>query len=90
MNLSFPHLGISTKLFAFTVLIGIAPWNFFACSSGNLIKNLTSTRDIMGKEQYLQLGILCLIFLAIPFIKRIFLNRLNRANYDQVDQVGEE
>lgn len=56
MNLSFPHLGISNSKFIMTVFIGIAPWNFFACSSGDLISTLASTKEIMGLSQYLQVS----------------------------------
>lgn len=54
MNLSFPHLGITNFQFIITVFIGIAPWNFFSCSSGNIISSLANTNEIMGKEQYIQ------------------------------------
>ena len=57
MNLSFPHLGISNLKFIITVFIGIAPWNFFACSSGDIISSLASTKEIMGISQYLQVSI---------------------------------
>ena len=57
MNLSLPHLGVSSFKFVITVFIGIAPWNFFACSSGNLISKLAATNEIMGKEQYIQVNL---------------------------------
>jgi len=56
MNISLPHLGVKTIPFAISVFIGIAPWNFFACSAGNILSTLASTRSIMGKEEYFQVS----------------------------------
>lgn len=57
LNLALPHLGISTLMFSISVLIGLAPWNFFACSSGNLLSSLTSTQKIIGSQEYFQVSI---------------------------------
>jgi membrane protein DedA with SNARE-associated domain len=72
MNLSFPHLNIPLLKFAFTVFIGIAPWNFFSCSAGAILRELTNTKEIMDTKKYLILIALALCFLLIPFIKSKF------------------
>lgn len=52
MNLSFPHLNISVPKFVISVFIGIAPWNFFSCSAGAILRELTNTKDIMDTKKY--------------------------------------
>jgi hypothetical protein len=42
MNLSFPHLGIPTHYFIFSILIGLLPWNFIACEAGVVISTFKS------------------------------------------------
>ena len=69
MNISFPHLDISLAKFAFTVFIGIGPWNFFSCSGGAILRQLTNTKEIMDTKKYLLLIVLALCFLLIPYIK---------------------
>ncbi len=69
MNLTFPHLNISIIKFAFTVFIGIAPWNFFSCSAGAILRELTNTKEIMDAKKYLLLIGLALAFLLIPYVK---------------------
>jgi uncharacterized membrane protein YdjX (TVP38/TMEM64 family) len=52
MNISFPHLDVSRVIFTFSVMIGIAPWNFFSCSAGSFIRDLTTTGDILDSKKY--------------------------------------
>jgi uncharacterized membrane protein YdjX (TVP38/TMEM64 family) len=72
MNISFPHLNVSILEFAFAVFVGIAPWNFFSCSAGAILRDLTNTRDIMDTRKYILLITLACGFLLIPWIKSKF------------------
>lgn len=72
MNISFPHLNISPITFILSVFIGIAPWNFFSCSAGAILRTLTNTKEIMSTEKYMLLIALALCFLIIPLIKSKF------------------
>ncbi len=72
MNITFPHLNISLFKFALSVFIGIAPWNFFACSAGAILRDLTNTKEILDTKKYLVLLGLALCFLLIPIIKSKF------------------
>ena len=56
-----------------SVLIGIAPWNFFCCSAGSLLRDLTNTNQIMNREKYMLLLSLAAIFLLIPSLKSRFM-----------------
>lgn len=69
INVSLPHMGISLSKFAFSVFIGIAPWNFFSCSAGSILRELTNTKEIMTTEKYLLLLGLAALFLIIPYVK---------------------
>jgi uncharacterized membrane protein YdjX (TVP38/TMEM64 family) len=69
MNISFPHLNVSVLSFAFSVFIGIAPWNFFSCSAGAILRELTNTKEIMDSKKYFSLLALALVFLLIPVLK---------------------
>ena len=53
MNLSFPHLNIESAKFVLSVFIGLAPWNFFSCSAGSILFELTDTKQIMNSRKYL-------------------------------------
>jgi len=53
MNLSFPHLKIESAKFMLSVFIGLAPWNFFSCSAGLILFELTDTKQIMDTRKYL-------------------------------------
>ena len=53
MNLSFPHLNISKSNFVVSVFVGLGPWNFFSCSAGAILKELTNTKEIMTTNRYL-------------------------------------
>ena len=52
MNLSFPHLNIGNCTFIISVMIGLAPWNFFTCSAGSILFELTDTKQIMNPYKY--------------------------------------
>lgn len=57
MNICFPQVGISFAKFSLTVLVGLAPWNFFTCSAGAILRELTSTKEIMSTKKYLSVKI---------------------------------
>ena len=61
MNLTFPHVNVSPLKFFISVFIGIAPWNFFSCSAGAILRELTDTKEIMNKEKYLLVIIIYLV-----------------------------
>jgi len=83
MNISFPHLNITTLKFAFTVFIGIAPWNFFSCSAGAILRQLTNTKEIMDSKKYLALIGLALSFLLIPVLKNKFNSADAKGEYNK-------
>lgn len=62
MNLSFPHLNIESTKFVVSVFIGLAPWNFFSCSAGSILFQLTDTKQIMDTRKYLFVCLISLIF----------------------------
>ena len=72
MNISFPHLNVDPLSFALSVFIGIAPWNFFSCSAGAILRDLTNTNQIMDSNKYFSLIGLALCFLLIPLVKSKF------------------
>jgi uncharacterized membrane protein YdjX (TVP38/TMEM64 family) len=78
MNLSFPHLNIGLMKFAFSLLIGIAPWNFISCSAGAVLRDLTNTKEIMDTKKYLTLIGLASCFLIMPFIKSKFSKKVEK------------
>lgn len=53
MNLSFPHLNIDNFKFILSFMIGLAPWNFFSCSAGSILFELTDTKQIMDTRKYI-------------------------------------
>jgi hypothetical protein len=53
MNITFPHLNIPIHKFAFSILIGLSPWNYFTCKAGSIISTLKSRSDIMKTENYI-------------------------------------
>lgn len=53
MNLSFPHLNIDGVRFIISVFIGLSPWNFFSCSAGSILIELTDTKQIMDTKKYI-------------------------------------
>lgn len=83
MNISFPHLNISLIKFALTVMVGIAPWNFFSCSAGAILRELTNTKEIMDSRKYLMLLGLALCFLIIPILKSRFNSKNERESEKQ-------
>ena len=52
MNITFPHINVNPIIFILTVFIGIAPWNFFSCSAGAILRELTTTQEIMSGKKY--------------------------------------
>jgi uncharacterized membrane protein YdjX (TVP38/TMEM64 family) len=57
MNLTFPHVGVKPIYFVLSVFIGIAPWNFFSCSAGAILRQLTNTKEIMDSKKYIQVNL---------------------------------
>jgi uncharacterized membrane protein YdjX (TVP38/TMEM64 family) len=80
MNISFPHLNVSILEFAFSVFVGIAPWNFFSCSAGAILRDLTHTKEIMDTRKYILLITLACGFLLIPWIKSKFGSKNNQSD----------
>jgi hypothetical protein len=80
MNISFPHLNIGYSSFISSVLVGIAPWNFFSCSAGAVLRDLTNTKEIMDSKKYLSLLLLALCFLIFPYIKSKLMPKENVEN----------
>ena len=75
MNITFPHIGISSIQFCISVFIGISPWNFISCSAGEILNSLTSTKDIMTFEKYAILISLFACIVGIPYLKNKFQNK---------------
>ena len=76
MNISFPHLGISTQTFAASVFIGLLPWNYMTCSAGKMISDYSKGQKLINTNQYLVLVFMALIFLILPLIKnKLIMNR---------------
>ena len=81
MNICFPHLNVGYASFISSVLVGIAPWNFFSCSAGAVLRDLTNTKEIMDSKKYFSLLLLALGFLIFPFIKsKLFKQRETEEN----------
>ena len=53
MNITFSHIGIKPLEFILSVAIGLAPWNYIACSAGVLLAELVSKNDLMTTQNYL-------------------------------------
>lgn len=53
MNIVFPHIGISPMQFACSVFLGLAPWNYIACSAGVVVSQLVSKSEIMTTQNYI-------------------------------------
>ena len=68
MNITFPHLDVNPFTFIASLFIGIAPWNFFSCSAGAILRELTTTNDIMSGEKYLLVRFLCNLVDLVSFM----------------------
>ncbi len=65
VNVSSAQLNIPLPLFAASIFIGLAPYNFLACQAGLILKELNSTRDIMNtKVTSILIAIACLLFIV--------------------------
>ena len=53
MNIIFPHIGITSKLFFSSVILGLAPWNYIACSTGVILSDLVANNEVMTPQTYL-------------------------------------
>ncbi len=53
MNVVFPHIGVPPLHFFFSLLLGLAPWNYIACSAGIILSNLVSRNEVMTFQNYL-------------------------------------
>ena len=68
MNLTFPHVGISVSKFFVSVFIGIAPWNFFSCSAGAILRELTNTKEIISREKYILVLVINFSYLGLLLV----------------------
>lgn len=74
LNLVAPILGVPLDTFFISVFLGLMPYNFICCQSGDMISHLTSTDDIFGFEVIVQLILLAVVVVGFT----IFKNRLKR------------
>jgi uncharacterized membrane protein YdjX (TVP38/TMEM64 family) len=69
-NVASAQLGINVWMFALSVFIGLAPYNYFTCKAGIVLQQLSSRSDIIDRNTTIQLVTLSAILFLVPFIKK--------------------
>lgn len=65
LNMSSPVIGIPIVYFWPSVLIGLMPYNFICCQTGEMLAEVTSVNDILTWPVMLKLAVIALI-VALP------------------------
>ena len=68
LNVSSAQMKIPLPLFFFSVFLGLAPYNYLTCTAGLILKELSSTRDIMNIQTTIFLITAAVCFSLIPML----------------------
>jgi uncharacterized membrane protein YdjX (TVP38/TMEM64 family) len=71
INVASPQVGVGIPLFASSVFVGLAPYNFLTCKAGLILRSLTSKGDIISAAVTVKLvGAAVALFVVPQLVKR--------------------
>mmetsp|Transcript_10871 Transcript_10871/g.40556 ORF Transcript_10871/g.40556 Transcript_10871/m.40556 type:complete len:393 (-) Transcript_10871:193-1371(-) len=70
LNLASPIIGIDMWMFLLSMMVGLLPFHIVTVRTGRIITQIHSSKDILQTDTCILLGLLSVLLLAPPIIKR--------------------
>ena len=70
VNMASPALGIPLHVHFFSMLIGVAPYNFLCVQAGTIVSQIDSLQDVLSPMIVLQLMVISLVVMGLGLARR--------------------